>query len=179
MTEEKPASAEFRVVDKRRFNSEGEAKSSSADIDSEMSSAGKPDSSSDTQQRHVAGRHAAERSNNSDFNKSSRAVNRSVASDADYEHQTEPAGPGEEHRVDFPSFLVSLATQGFVMMGEVPHPETQQTVTNLDAAKETIDILAMLEEKTQGNLSSEEQKLLAELLTALRLTFVKKIEHRK
>lgn len=82
--------------------------------------------------------------------------------------------PMEAPSVDFPSFVVSLATQAVVMLGEMPNPETGLVSMNLEAARQTIDILAMLQEKTKGNLSAEEQGLMQEVLTSLRLAYVNK-----
>ena len=76
--------------------------------------------------------------------------------------------------VDFPSFVISLATQTLVMLGEMPHPETNQLTENLPAAKQTIEIVAMLDEKTKGNLTKEEERLVAEVLSSLRIAYVKK-----
>jgi hypothetical protein len=80
-----------------------------------------------------------------------------------------------DEQIDFSSFVVSLATQTLVMLGEMPHPETRLTVTNLDAAKQTIDIIALIKEKTKGNLSKQEENLIQEILTSLRLAFVNKV----
>lgn len=77
--------------------------------------------------------------------------------------------------LDFASFVVSLATQGFVMLGEMPNPETGLLATNLEAARQTVDILGIIEQKTKGNLSAEEQRLLSEVLASLRLAFVNKV----
>ncbi len=77
--------------------------------------------------------------------------------------------------VDFPNFVLSLATQALVMLGEVPHPETQRVSVSLPAAKQTIDILSMLEEKTKGNLSKEELGLLTDVLANLQLIYVQKL----
>jgi len=56
-------------------------------------------------------------------------------------------------------------------LGEIPDPMTQQREVNTDAAKETIDLLAMLRDKTQGNLSDEEKKILETLLAQLQIKF--------
>lgn len=74
--------------------------------------------------------------------------------------------------VNFSSFVIGLATQVMVMLGEVPHPETGQVVMQVEAAKQTIDVLGVLEAKTIGNLTQEEDKLLKEVLASVRMAFV-------
>ena len=74
---------------------------------------------------------------------------------------------------DFPSFLLSLATSALFHMGLIADPESgEKTAANLPLARHSIDTLALLQEKTQGNLTSEEEELLTNLLTELRMRFV-------
>lgn len=73
--------------------------------------------------------------------------------------------------IDFGTFVMSLATSVLVHLGEVPHPEGQST-QNRALAKQTLDILGMLREKTRGNLSKEETELLDNLLYDLRMKYV-------
>jgi len=85
--------------------------------------------------------------------------------------------PGQEPcfpPVSFITFALSLAQSAMVLMGEAPEPESGKFLQNLPEAKHTIDILAMLECKTRGNLTPEESDVLANLLCELRLVFVKK-----
>jgi hypothetical protein len=86
----------------------------------------------------------------------------------------QPLGGEEELSIDFPSFLLSMATSAMVHMGEVADPATGRPAENLQAARQTIDILTILREKTQGNLSADEQRLLDGLLYELRLKFLSK-----
>ncbi len=81
----------------------------------------------------------------------------------------EPSGIGE---ADFAQFLLSLATSASLHLGLIPHPETQKPQPNLPLAKQTIDILGMLQEKTQGNRNAQEEALLSQLVTDLRLRYV-------
>ena len=74
--------------------------------------------------------------------------------------------------IDFYTFILSLGSSAFVHLGDAPHPETRKVETNLLLAKQTIDILGMLQEKTRGNLSAEEDRVLQTLLSDLRLRFV-------
>jgi hypothetical protein len=81
-----------------------------------------------------------------------------------------------EEAITYSSFVFSLGMQGLVMMGEggVPGVADGQFEINLAAARETIDLLSLLKEKTKGNLSPEEEKLTEEILSSLRMTYVKK-----
>jgi hypothetical protein len=74
--------------------------------------------------------------------------------------------------IDFYTFILSLGSSAFVHLGDAPHPETQEAAANLLLAKQTIDILGMLQEKTKGNLTPEEDKFLQALLSDLRLRYV-------
>lgn len=76
--------------------------------------------------------------------------------------------------IDFSSFIMSLATQGMMQMGEVPAPEGMSIPTDLNAAKQTIDILSMLRIKTKGNLDTFEDQLFEEILHNIRMSYVKK-----
>ena len=82
--------------------------------------------------------------------------------------------PGTGARIDFPSYVLSYYTQGLVLLGEVPNPYTNKKEEDSEAARHTIDILSMLEEKTKGNLSKEEEQLLGSVLYELRMKFMAK-----
>ncbi|OGL41199.1 MAG: hypothetical protein A3C43_09310 [Candidatus Schekmanbacteria bacterium RIFCSPHIGHO2_02_FULL_38_11] len=75
--------------------------------------------------------------------------------------------------IDFSSFILSLGTQTMMHLGEVPDPITQEKEKNLDLAKQTIDIIGMLHEKTKNNLTIHEEQLLENLLYELRMKYVK------
>ncbi len=74
--------------------------------------------------------------------------------------------------VNFAAFVFSLVRSAFVHLGEEPDPVTGEKKISLQLAKETIDIISMLEEKTKGNLTQEEDQLIKNLLYALRMRFV-------
>jgi len=74
--------------------------------------------------------------------------------------------------MDFSTFVMSLASSVMIHLGEVPEPESDARHTDLAAAKQIIDILGVLEEKTRGNLEPAEDKLLKSLLYDLRVKFV-------
>ena len=75
--------------------------------------------------------------------------------------------------MNFPTFIFSLNASALFHLGVVEDPGTGKKEKNFPLAKQTIDILGMLEEKTRGNLSSDEENLLKNILTDLRLMFVK------
>ncbi|MGI5860936.1 MAG: DUF1844 domain-containing protein [Myxococcales bacterium] len=75
-------------------------------------------------------------------------------------------------QMDFTTFCLSLASSAMIHLGDAPHPETGKAEANMPLAKQTIDILALLEDKTRGNLTSEESRLLATLLYDLRIRYV-------
>lgn len=78
--------------------------------------------------------------------------------------------------IDFSSFIFSLSTSALLHLGEVPDPTTQKREKNLPLAKQTIDILGMLKEKTKGNLTPEEEKLIENILTDLRWRYVREVK---
>lgn len=81
--------------------------------------------------------------------------------------------PGPLPPVDFSSFVLSLATSALYHMGLVADPQTgQHPEPDLPLARQTVDTLALLEEKTRGNLTDDEQKLLESVLAELRLRYV-------
>jgi hypothetical protein len=74
--------------------------------------------------------------------------------------------------IDFATFVVSLSHSALIHLGEAPHAEAGSVVQNLPLAKQTIDLLGVLEEKTKGNLTGEEERLLTHVLFDLRMRFV-------
>jgi Domain of unknown function (DUF1844) len=86
---------------------------------------------------------------------------------ADAPHATAAEG------MNFASFLISLGTQAFMHLGDIPNPLTQQREKDLPAAKQMIDLLGILQTKTQGNLTADEERLLQQLLLDLRLRYVR------
>jgi len=76
--------------------------------------------------------------------------------------------------IDFYTFCLSLGSSAFMHMGDAPHPETGQVQPNLILAQQTIDLLGLLQEKTRGNLTEEEDRFLDNLLVDLRLRYVTK-----
>ena len=82
--------------------------------------------------------------------------------------------PGSGVPIDFPSYILSYYTQGLVFLGEAPNPFTNKQEQDLESSRHMIDILTMLQQKTKGNLSREEDQLLDSVLYDLRLKFMSK-----
>jgi hypothetical protein len=82
-----------------------------------------------------------------------------------------PSAPLPE--VNFATFIVSLSTEVLFHLGEFPHPVSGEKKKDLPLAKHAIDTLAMLKEKTRGNLTEDEQKLMEGMLYDLRMAFIR------
>ena len=142
----------FRVTDKRGFNEDGEP------VSTEPQAAGK-------QEEAPVAEHSSAQAGKS----SAEAEKPSAKEEKPPEKEAPPRPP-----IDFSSYILSYYTQGCVLLGEVPNPYTNKKEEDLEAAKHTVDILSMLEQKTKGNLSKEEQQLLESELYELRMKFMAK-----
>ncbi len=81
--------------------------------------------------------------------------------------------PNPDSNISFAAFVISLAHTAAIHFGDVPDPATGTSgQVNLAAAQQMIDILALLEQKTRGNLSAEERQLLDQILYELRLRYL-------
>lgn len=83
-----------------------------------------------------------------------------------------PTGKKDLLKIDFSSFILSLYSSGLVQLGKVEDPSSGKKSINFELAKHTIEMIAMLQEKTKGNLTEDENKLLAALLTEIRMAYV-------
>ena len=74
--------------------------------------------------------------------------------------------------VDFLNLVVSLSHSVLLHLGDAPDPATGGLEKNLPLARQTIDLLAMLQEKTRGNLTGDEERVLSQAIYDLRMRFV-------
>lgn len=81
-----------------------------------------------------------------------------------------PDEPKESQGIDFSTFILSLATSALLQMGEGEQEDKNQV--DLTLAKQTVDIIGMLRDKTRGNLTGEESQMLDSVLYDLRLRFL-------
>jgi hypothetical protein len=84
--------------------------------------------------------------------------------------------PDEMRSALFAHMVMQQSSMAMMLLGRTPHPETGQTVRDLEAAKFFIDQLEMLEFKTKGNLNQEEAALLKQSLMSLRMAFVEAVD---
>jgi hypothetical protein len=94
------------------------------------------------------------------------------------EHKAAEAGPGTadeglpEARFDL--FVSGLAMEALIALGDAPHPVTRKQSMNQKQARYLIDVLGVLEEKTRGNLSADEERLVKDVLYQLRTRYLNK-----
>ena len=70
--------------------------------------------------------------------------------------------------IDFATFVLSLSHSALMHLGDAPNPETNTVEANLPLARQTIELLGILEEKTKGNLTGDEERLFTQVLDDLR-----------
>ena len=87
--------------------------------------------------------------------------------------------PEEDLPMTFEALIFSLSTTALLQLGMAPHPDTGKQEKDLPGAKQTIDILEMLQQKTRGNLTADEGQMLEECLYDLKMTYVKALQGTK
>jgi len=153
--EEKEQTKGFKVEDRRRFSAEGELKP-------EHRGTEKAEAQTSAAPREAEAAAGGERSSRGHEAQTSKAS-----------AQPREAAP----EISFATFVVGLSTQALVHLGELPDPHTNQPAADLPAAQQLIDIIAMLENKTRGNLDHDEQAMLEAILFELRMKYVERARH--
>ena len=82
------------------------------------------------------------------------------------------ANQNELLKIDFTTFLLSVASAAFMGLGIVPQEGQKKAEVNLELARQNIDLLELMNEKTKGNRTPEEEKLLQQLLFETRMRFI-------
>ncbi|MEO6029830.1 MAG: DUF1844 domain-containing protein [Candidatus Binatia bacterium] len=96
----------------------------------------------------------------------------------DHDHDHPDHSHGEPHQeINFTTFVMGLTTQALMHLGEIAEPGQPQ-IPDLPAAKQMIDLLGILRDKTKGNLDEAEDQLLASMLYDLRMRYVEVSRHR-
>ena len=96
------------------------------------------------------------------------------ASPEEVSDRQEEQARGPLPQVTLATFIFSLSSSALVHLGEIPEPETNRTLVDLPIAKQIIDTLGMLQEKTKGNLDQDEERLLKSVLYDLRMRYIQK-----
>ena len=95
------------------------------------------------------------------------------ASEAAFEDARRRAGGGQDlPEIDFATFVLSLSHSAYVHLGDAPNPGDGRREVNLPMARQTIDLLVLLQDKTRNNLTGEEERILEQALYDLRMRYV-------
>ena len=92
---------------------------------------------------------------------------------AEYQHTTVSSG---EMTQRFIEFVMMQAQNTAFVLGQIPHPQTGKAEINLDMGQLLIDQLVMVQEKTKGNLNSDEARILAQTISNLQMLFVEAVQ---
>lgn len=150
----------FKVADRRRFSAEGEAKSEVEDQPAAPEMTKPAAAHSHEHPEHAMPSAGAQAEASAAYEKAA---------------STQPGAQDlSPQDLTFASFVVGLSTEALALMGEMPHPATGERMNDLIGAQQLIDIIAILQEKTRGNLSHDEDTLLDAILFDLRMKYVEK-----
>lgn len=144
----------FRVIDRRRFAPDGSERDEATEPSQPSAPAAPPAESSSNPPR--TGQAATE-------------SGPELATPRGAPYEESPSAPFEP---SFGTLLISLSTQALMHLGEIPDLEGGEALRDLAAARHIIDLIAVLERKTQGNLDADEAALLERILYDLRMRFV-------
>ena len=173
MSEEQPT---FRVVDRRPFNPDGSPRELSPEEEAERAAAAVQASVTETAAPQPAPTQpAGPPKEATEAETSARRESQSRTEASVPRRESEPSRVGGDPLDDPASFLsliMSLASNAAASLGMMPHPVTGETGVDLKTAKHWIDVLGMLEQKTRGNLDSQEAQVLESLLADLRMQYV-------
>jgi hypothetical protein len=161
----------FKVIDRRHFTGEGEVRPEAAELDRrEQEEAAKRAAAAPApkpQPAPAAG--GTEKAAGPTLVPSPDAATAASDGDQDQAETAEPLSPSSR---SFQLLIDFLTRNAAAMLGGMADPRTGQPFVDLEGAREMIDMIDALKEKTAGNLSKDEQSLLSEVLGSLKLTFM-------
>ena len=158
MTEREEEQPVVKVTDRRKFNLDGSLREG-VEIEPEKP---KTEAKSDKTPSKVISSATAAAS----------TIAEDISANAEETDFDEEDIPGADDPASFVNFLSTLATNAAAALGAMPHPATGQRTLDLETGKFWLDVLAMLKEKTKGNLHPQETQLLDGLLGDLRMQYV-------
>jgi hypothetical protein len=159
MSEEQPV---FKVVDRRPFNPDGTPRELTEQEKEEAERAAKT----------AAVENAAAKAMASEPQPRAQPQSRPAPTARPEPRAARPAGDPLDDPASFLSLIMSLASNAAASLGMMPHPVTGESGVDLQTAKHWIDVLGMLEQKTQGNLDEQEAQVIENLLADLRMQYV-------
>ena len=182
----------FKVHDRRRFSDSGdprEPEESTATVSESAteketaataSEAATGGETAATASEAATGRETAATASEAAIEGVSAAENAAAGRAYDDAQRVAAAGSGAAHgpEINFPTFVISLSTQALAHLGEIPDPTDGALRVELIGARQLIDILAMLKDKTRGNLDGDEAALLDHALYDLRMKYVERAHQR-
>jgi hypothetical protein len=157
--EENQEEVSFKVTDRRKFNADGSVKDGVELTKKPVEQAPQP-----TPEPTVAAP--------AQLIKEPVAQTEAVGDEPSLDESLDDEMPGADDPASFVNFLSTLATNAAAALGAVPHPATGKRSLDLDTGKYWLDILAMVKDKTKGNLHAQESHLLDGLLSDLRMQYV-------
>ena len=113
-----------------------------------------------------------------DVSESQAAATQAPAQSGATQEAVDSAGANALPEIDFSTFVISLSTQALMHLGEIANPVSGKIEADISVAKQMIDILGMLKDKTRGNLNSNEDRLMEGILFDLRMKYVEAVKKR-
>jgi hypothetical protein len=165
MAEEQPT---FKVVDRRLFNPDGSPRELSEEEKAEADRAATAAAVESAAAAAMPPK-KAQKENASPPSSAAQEPSRPAARER---APRRTGGDPLDDPTSFLSLIMSLASNAAASLGMMPHPATGETGVDLQTAKHWIDVLGMLEEKTQGNLDEQEAQMIENLLADLRMQYV-------
>ena len=162
MTEREEEQPEIKVTDRRKFNLDGSLKEGVVIEPEKPKEEAKPEP--------IQPPASTEIPTDESFDLDSAQTAPDESGEADFDDDEEI--PGADDPASFVNFLSTLVTNAAASLGAMPHPVTGQRTVDLETGKFWIDVLAMLREKTRGNLLQKESQLLEGILGDLQMQYV-------
>jgi len=160
----------FKVVDKRRFTEEGDEREGSEAVE-EVSAAPRPSAPQPSAPQPSGAQPSGAQPSGA---QPSGPQEEAAATPAPQEGAPEGAAEEDvaEGGLTFDVFIQSLAQQAMMQLGLIPWPHTGQRGLQIEQARDTIDVMDLLQKKTKGNLNEQEQNLMTTVLYELRMTYL-------
>jgi hypothetical protein len=172
----------FKVTDRRKFNADGSLKDA-IELAPEQATAApaqqeaqatpeKPDQAASGNVVSFPGEPSKIKDQPEPSDQAASAQKQAAAQAAHAYQQASSARPADAHQASFLSMVNMLASETAMFLGLIESPVDGSVKVDLESARELIDLLGVLEEKTRGNLTSEEEKVIEDILAYLRMQYV-------